>query len=47
MEKLKEVKNQNNVAALKQIFQEVIDGYEPEEEVVDVITMREQENLDS
>ena len=47
IEKLKEVKNQNNVVALKQIFQEVIDGYEPEEEVVDVITMREQENLDS
>tara|TARA_B100001758_G_scaffold239879_1_gene244724 strand:+ start:2881 stop:4812 length:1932 start_codon:yes stop_codon:yes gene_type:complete len=47
VEKLKEVKNQNNVVALKQIFQEVIDGYEPEEEVVDVITMREQENLDS
>ena len=47
MEKLKEVKNQNNVAALKQIFQEVIDGYEPEKEVVDVLTMREQANLDS
>ena len=47
IDKLEEAKSQNNVVALKQIFQEVIDGYEPEEEVVDIITMREQENLNS
>jgi len=32
---------------LKQILKEAIDGYDPEEEVIDVISLQEQENLKS
>ena len=47
IERLKRAEKENDVATLKQILQEAIDGYDPEEEVIDVISLQEQENLKS
>ena len=47
IEQLKRAEKENDVATLKQILQEAIDGYDPEEEVIDVISLQEQENLKS
>ncbi len=38
LEKLKIAEKQNDVEELKNIFEEVIDGYHPEENIVDVIS---------
>tara|TARA_Y100000739_G_scaffold221532_1_gene222109 strand:- start:1875 stop:3581 length:1707 start_codon:yes stop_codon:yes gene_type:complete len=40
IQKLKNAELNNDVLALKQIFKEVIDGYDSEEEIVDVISLQ-------
>jgi FlaA1/EpsC-like NDP-sugar epimerase len=47
IDKLKRAEQENDVSTLKQIFKEVIDGYDPAEDVVDVISLQGLENLES
>lgn len=47
LEKLKIAEKQNDVEELKNIFEEVIDGYHPEENIVDVISSQELGNSNS
>ena len=40
---LKEAEKKNDIYALKEIFKQVIHGYESEEDIVDVISLRNME----
>ena len=44
IEKLTKAKKKNDIATLKQIFKEVIDGYNPKEDIVDVLSLQNLEN---